>query len=228
MSPIGTLQENSLHASLKAWYAIEGDQIETQVDGFWIDLRRGDQLFEIQTGNFSALKRKLERLLPAYPVRVIYPLAREKWILRIAIDNGLERVLARRKSPRRGQPLDMFNELVRIASFLTRPNFSLEVLHIQQEDVWLDDGKGSWRRKGVSVVDRRLVGVLERDVFTTPHAYRRFPPPVLPPEFTTRELAARLGVARQRAARVAYTLRATGALAQIGKRGHSNLYRILD
>ena len=56
---IGTLNENPLHAALKAWYARPGDRIEVPVDGFIVDIVRDDLLVEIQTGNFSAVKEKL-------------------------------------------------------------------------------------------------------------------------------------------------------------------------
>ena len=61
---IGTLNEKSLHAALKEWYALPGDRFEVAVDGFVADIVRGEQLIEIQTRSFPAMKRKLRRLLP--------------------------------------------------------------------------------------------------------------------------------------------------------------------
>ena len=69
---------------LKAWYAQPGDQLESKVDGYVIDLVRGDLLVEVQTANFSAIKRKLVKLLENHPVRLVYPIPSEKWILRIS------------------------------------------------------------------------------------------------------------------------------------------------
>jgi len=76
MSRIGTLQETSLHAALKDWYARPGDRLEALLEGvpvtktvYHIDIIRQNQLIEIQTGNFSALKPKLKTLLPKYNVR---------------------------------------------------------------------------------------------------------------------------------------------------------------
>jgi hypothetical protein len=57
MSGIGLLNEKPLHASLKQWYARPGDRFEVPVDGFVIDVVRDDLLIEIQTRNFSSLKR---------------------------------------------------------------------------------------------------------------------------------------------------------------------------
>ena len=43
-SEIGTLNEKPLHAALKAWYAQPGDRLEVAVDGFVVDIVRGDLL----------------------------------------------------------------------------------------------------------------------------------------------------------------------------------------
>ena len=65
---IGTLNEGSLHAQLKAWYREPGDLVEHPVDGYVIDLVRGETLVEIQTGGLAPLKRKLDRLLDSHSV----------------------------------------------------------------------------------------------------------------------------------------------------------------
>ena len=45
---INTYNEKSLHADLKQWYAQPADQLEVPVDGYVIDLVRGDLLVESQ------------------------------------------------------------------------------------------------------------------------------------------------------------------------------------
>ncbi|HHX43666.1 MAG TPA: hypothetical protein GX714_06730, partial [Chloroflexi bacterium] len=85
---IGTHRETSLHAALKAWYAEEGDQIEAVVDGYVIDVVRGDLLIEIQTRGFAALTAKLTELLQSHSVRLVHPIARERWIVRLAADGA--------------------------------------------------------------------------------------------------------------------------------------------
>jgi len=54
---IGTLNEKSLHADLKKWYTQPGDQLEVPLDGYYIDIVRDDMLIEIQTRNFSSIKK---------------------------------------------------------------------------------------------------------------------------------------------------------------------------
>ena len=98
MSGIGLLNEKPLHASLKEWCAQPGDRFEVAVDGFVIDIVRDDQLLEIQTSNFASIKSKLTDLVRAHQIRLIYPIAQEKWIVRLAKDSGSG--VARRKSPK--------------------------------------------------------------------------------------------------------------------------------
>ena len=96
---IGTLNEKPLHAALKTWYARPGDRFEVSLDGFVVDIVRGDLLVEVQTRSFSAIKRKLYQLVPHHPVRLVYPIAREKWIVKLAADGE---TTSSRKSPKRG------------------------------------------------------------------------------------------------------------------------------
>jgi hypothetical protein len=58
------------------------------VDGYHVDVVRDGTLIEIQTGNFSAIKRKLGDLVPHHPLRLVYPIAVEKWILKYGGEGG--------------------------------------------------------------------------------------------------------------------------------------------
>ena len=85
---IGTYQEKSLHAALKDWYAAPGDREEQPVDGYVVDLVRGDELIEIQTRNFAAIRRKLSTVLQNYAVRLVHPIPAQKWIVRLGRDGS--------------------------------------------------------------------------------------------------------------------------------------------
>jgi len=224
MNGIGTLQENSLHAALKNWYAQPGDQLESMVDGYVIDLVRGAQLVEVQTAHFSSIKRKLVKLLENHPVRLVYPIPSEKWILSISGDG--DTVLGRRKSPKHGRVTDVFQELVRIPKLVQHPNFTLEVILIREEVVWREDGCGSWRRKGRSIADRRLLEVISRFMFTRPDDFRVFIPTDLPQIFTVRDLARHTKQPRYLAGKMAYCLREMGVIELVGKRSRALEYQV--
>lgn len=219
---IGTMQERSLHASLKDWYSRPGDRLEIDVDGFLIDIVRDDLLIEIQTRNFSAMKRKLASLTEHHRVRLVHPIAAEKWIVRLA-DNGLDR-LGRRKSPKHGHLLHVFEELVSIPELVMCPNFSLEVLLIREEEIRRKRPRGLWRRKGWGTHDRQLLDVVERVHLTSPDDFRAMLPESLPDPFTTADLAAATGRPRHLTQKMAYCLRRMGAINAVGKKGNARLY----
>ncbi|MCU0484648.1 MAG: hypothetical protein MUC85_00925 [Anaerolineales bacterium] len=221
------MKETSLHAGLKAWYAQSGGQVEQEVDGYLIDLRRESELVEIQTRHFSALRGKLEDLLERHVVRVVYPVAALRRILRIDSEGQL---VSARQSPRKGQVYEVFNELTSLHAALAHPNFRLEVVLVHEEQVWQDDGQGSWRRRYWSQTDRRLVAVLGQVAFERPEDYASLLPPGLPESFTARdvlqglELKGRAAVQQRLVGRMMKALRTLGVIEQIGKRGNAYLY----
>lgn len=192
------------------------------VDGFHIDLVRGKLLIEIQTTNFSSIKNKLNTLTEKHPVRLVFPIAQEKWIVRLASD-GVKH-LGRRKSPKKGHLFQLFEELVSIPNLMKNKNFSLEVLLIQEEEIRRDDGQGSRRGKGWSIADRCFLEVVSRHIFRKPHDFLNFIPKDLSDPFTTSDLAEDIEQPRWLAQKMAYCLRHMGAIKVIGKKGNSLLY----
>lgn len=220
---IGTLQETSLHAALKDWLARPGDGLEVPVAGYQIDIVRDDELVEIQTANFGALRPKLKKLLPDYRVQVVYPIAREKWICRVGANRKRR---SRRKSPKRGRVEHLFTELVRLPQLAHHPNFSLLVVLTQEEEIWQDDGQGSWRRKGWSIADRRLLKVVEQRLLARPADYLEFLPAGLPRPFNNRDLAEGLGARRRLAEQMTYCLRKMELIQPAGKHGRFTMFEV--
>jgi len=219
---IGTLGEKSLHSSLKDWYAQPGDRLEVEVDGFHIDIIRKNLLIEIQTGNFSSLKRKLNILIQNHPLRLVFPIAQAKWIVRLAADGVTQ--LGRRKSPKKGNLFHLFQELVSIPDLIKNPNFSLEILSIQEEEIRCDDGTGSWRRKGLRIADHRLIEVISRHIFKEPSDFLSLIPGDLPESYSTEDLAKSIKQPRWIAQKMTYCLRKMGLIEIVGKNGNSLLY----
>jgi hypothetical protein len=219
---IGLLNEKPLHAALKEWYARPSDRFEVPVDGFVIDIVRGDLLIEIQTSGFSTIKRKLVKLAARHPVRLVYPIAHERWLVKLPRKKG-ERT-KRRKSPKRGAFEELFTELVSFPELMTKRNFSLDVLMIQEEEVRRYGGKRRWRRRGWVTEERRLLEVLESRRFEQPEDIGRLMPTDLPEQFTSSDLAKAIGRPRWFAQKMAYCLRKMDIITDVGKRGRSILY----
>lgn len=217
---IGTLSEKSLHAALKQSIAQPGDQFEVKVDGFVIDIVRDGLLIEIQTKNFSAMKRKLAKLLHSHPILLVHPIPQDKWIVR---ETAVGTPISRRKSPKKGKTLDIFNELVRIPHLINHPNLTLAIWLTQQEERWCDDGQGSWRRKGWSKRDHLLLDVLSTYQFESSSELLSLLPDVQRP-FTNKQLAKAARIPTRLAQKITYTLSRCDALTQVGKKGNSHLF----
>ncbi len=232
MGSIGTWRESDLHAALKRHYARPSDQIEVAVDGYVIDLvrrneLRGDELIEIQTHHFAALKRKLAQLLETHRVRLIYPIAQAKWIARVKADGHT--LIGVRKSPRRGVLEDVFVELVSLPELMAHPNFTLEVVLIHEEEVRCPySGRKRYRARAWRVCQRRLLSVIESIEFAAPSDFRRFIPIDLPAPFTSRELAEAWQRPAYFAHKMTYCLRKMGVLTVVGKRQRAWLYVLAD
>ncbi len=228
-SSLSTHNESTLHAALKDWASLPGDLLEAPLDGYTIDVLRQtpagvDICIEIQTGNFTHLKRKLTTLLEnGRRVHLLHPIPAQKWIIRQTKDGD---PLGRRQSPKRGQYADVFKELVRIPEILPHPNFTLEILLTQQEEIWQDDGQGSWRRKHWSKVDHRLLKVLSAHRFDSPADYLTLLPADLPRPFTNRQLAIAIKCPPGLAGKITYTLEKAGWLEPAGKTGNAKLFTV--
>lgn len=216
-------RESSLHSDIKRWYFLEGDKVEDRVDDFIVDIVRGDLLIEIQIANFSAIKSKLLRLLINHKVRLVYPIPKEKWINHRSTATG--EIYGRRKSPKRGSLSDLFSELVRIPSLFSSDNFSIEVLMIEVEEIWCNDGRGSWRRKGASIEDRKLIRVFERRIFQHKTDFLKFVPEDLSDPFSNRDLAKSLGIPINQSRKMTYVLRKIGIITYVGKNRNQLLFR---
>jgi hypothetical protein len=221
---IGTLREKPLHASLKRWYARPGDGVEVRVDGYVIDLVREGLLIEVQTRGFASMKLKVTALLGlGHRLLIVHPIAIDRWIVKVDGDGV---VLSRRRSPRHGNPIDIFAELVSFPGLMAHPRLEVEVLLTIEEEYRRHVPDQSWRRKGWTVIERRLLKVVDTLHFGHIEDLAGLLPKDLPEMFTTADLAEKLGRPRRAAQQMAYCLRSVGAIIAVGKRDNGVLYRV--
>jgi hypothetical protein len=196
--------------------------VEADVEGFVADLVRDGHLIEIQTRGFSALRRKLDHLLDLHPVRLVYPVAVAKWIIKLDEDGH---PISRRRSPKKGIAADVCAELVSFPSLLSNPHLTIDVALVHEEEVRCPD-PAAWRRRGWRIDERRLLQVVEVIELTSPQSLLELLPPDLPDPFTTADLARGLGRSRHIAQQVAYCLRESEAVEVVGRDKHGIHYRV--
>ena len=220
---IGELNEGPLHAALKSAYAANGGDAEVCVDGFVADAVRGGIMYEIQTGSFSGLARKMTSLVELGPVVLVHPIASSTMVVRQPDDP--DKLAKRSRSPRKGRLIDIVHELVYLPALLNHENFAVEAVLTVQEELRRFDprkrrGRGGWR-----VCERRLVELGEGMRITHMRDLYRFLRDDLPEPFGTRELARALGEPQALAQKMAYCLRHAGVTEIVGKQGNALQYR---
>lgn len=224
MNNIGSLNESSLHAALKQRYSRGNFETEVKLEGSIVDVFREGTIVEIQTGSFSTIKSKLIRLCREYKVLLVYPLPEKKIIS--VYDAEENTLLHRRKSPKKCKVPDAVRELCRIIPVLSLNSFSLELLLIEEEEIRRSDGNGSWRRKGVSIVDRKLVEVRSSLLFSRPSDYLKLLPESVPEHFTNKDIAAMCPTSCRNAQGISYCLKALGLIHVREKKGNTQVFSL--
>jgi hypothetical protein len=94
----------------------------------------------------------------------------------------------------------------------------------EQDEIWRDDGQGSWRRKRWSIHDRHLLDVVGQYTFHKKEDWLKLLPANLPQPFTNKDLAAALPCRINLAQKITYTLRKIELIGMVGKKGNALLY----
>jgi hypothetical protein len=226
VSGIGVLREGPLHAAVKDLLARPGDVAEVKFGRFVIDLVRADgELVEVQTGGFSPLGPKLDALLDEHRMRIVHPVPARRRIVRV---DAQGEILSARRSPLKGSVWDVFDRLVSFPSLVAHPNLVVEVLLCAEDHIRAPEaGRSRSGRRRRDPGERRLTEVVGSEVLASPADCAALLPDALRSEpFTTRELAAALGVRMVLAQRIAYCLRGMDVLADAGKRGRAPLHAV--
>lgn len=218
--------ETSLHRQLKQFYAEGNARVEVPLGDYRIDVVTDNELVEIQHGSLSAIRDKIARLLQDHNVLVVKPLIVLKRLIKQDAKGG--RVVDRRLSPKRGSVLSLFDELVYFTRVFPHRNLTLETPLVEIEE-WRYPGHGKRRRrrdKDFQIEDQKLVAVNDIHRFRTAADLTGLLPRGLPRPFHTGHLADSMGIKRWIAQRIAYCLRNTGGIVEVGKQGNTRLYNL--
>jgi len=218
----GNCVETSLHRSLKQLYCTPDAELEAAVEGYRVDVLRGELIVEVQTCSLAALAGRLGRLLESHHVLVVKPITHRKLLVWHTRRGGPE--TSRRMSPKRGRIIDVFAELVHLVRIFPHPNLAIELLLIDEEEHRVRRAR---TRRGYVVCDRRLGSIRSSRRLAAAADLLALLPEPLPAEFTTRDIAQLLDVAPWFARAIAYTLRHSGAAHACGRtRSGHILYRL--
>lgn len=193
---INTLNESSLHKTLKDLYSLNspGSQKEVKVGSYIADIveENGD-IIEIQTGNLASLLKKcLFYIQEKHKVKIVYPLVTTRYIQTTFTQTGKT---SRRKSPKQLNLYSIFRELTALYPLMLNRNFTLEVLEVVVTEERINSGKPEqsqngrrrfrkeWIKQG-----KHLDQIGETHVFHGKKSWTSLLPKDLPEVFSAREL----------------------------------------
>ena len=221
---IGTRHETSLHRDLKFSYSGHEGQTEIEVAGFVADgISATGEIIEVQTGSFGPLKKKVRELAALGKVRIIYPIIITKY-LEVFDTKGNRQY--RRKSNKRGSPWDIFDALIYAPELPLIRDLTIELVLVDAAEQRVRDGKGSWRRRGISIQDRRITAMHERICLKKPADYLRFLPFMKNEYFTSAMLGKKADIEVDMARKALYVLSRLGVVEKVGKQGNSLVYQL--
>lgn len=224
---IGTQSERLMHSTVK--YYLEPDESchEVPIGSYVADIFRKDtgQIIEIQTKGFDRLRDKLEAFAADYPVTVVHPIIREKYLCWVSPETG--EVVSRRRSPRRGRPTDILPEIYRLPNLQNHPNLSFVALMVDAEEYRLLDGWNRDKKRGSHRMERYPLAIAGQIRLEKPEDYAALlpQPPALPEVFTRKDLSAAIRLSAKSTAFAVRVWERAGSLYMSGKQGRQYLYK---
>ncbi|MBO5564082.1 MAG: hypothetical protein J5935_00510 [Lachnospiraceae bacterium] len=223
---IGMQMEKTMHAVLKNFCDPDLDHQEIPLLNYIADIFTGEEVIEIQTAQFHRLRNKLSAFLPVYPVRVVYPIPQNKWI--IWVDPVTGKAGERRTSPLHGSFYTAFSELYKIRPFLKEKNLTIELLLLDVEEYRLQDGYARKGKRGSHRYDRIPLRLNDRMVLRGKEDYMQFLPPELEEPFTSADLAKTLHYRKEGFSTVLQILHDMQVVKRVGKKRNAYLYEVND
>ncbi len=219
---IGTLSEKTLHAILKNFYEPDEDKQEIPIDRFVADIFTGQEIIEIQTGQFNRMREKLKCFLKEYPVTIVYPITAQKWLHWIDEETG--EVSEGRKSPKKGNEYSAFAELYRIKNFLTEPHLNIKIVLLDMDEYKILNGWGKQKKNNASKYDRIPNRFVKEILLERKEDYLQFVPYDLEEPFTSKEFAKAAKCSSQLAGVTLNLLNYLEVVQRVGKQGNAYLY----
>jgi hypothetical protein len=136
------------------------------------------------------------------------------------------KLLRMRKSPRQGKLWDLFKVLLYAPELPGLAGLSIELAPVDILEQRVQDGRGSWRRRGARILDKSLTACYPPVLLAAPMDYYRFLPFKGREAFTRRDLAERAQIDADLAGKTLYVLLKMGLVRRTEKQGRSWVYRL--
>lgn len=226
---IGTLGEKRMHTIIKELFCADAHYHEVALEGtrYVADVRMGNEIFEIQTGAFAPMKKKLDYYLSKTDctVTVVHPVAVKRQT--VWIDPTTREIAKQTRPTVAERDRDLLAALFPLRDLLPHPRLSFHLLYIEAVDFRiLSPRKTSGR--GARKYERIPLALLGEETFRAPRDFARFLPEALPAHFTVKDLSLATGIRGVDAYSAARVLLALGLIAAAEPIGRAMAFRRTD
>lgn len=221
---IGTLGEKTLHRVLKRFFCDAECVHEVKLGGFVADAVLGGTIYEIQTGGFFPLKKKLlyYKENTDYRVRVVCPVVKKKSLVWVDPESG-EMSAPRRTNVGLGK-WHVLAEMVYLLSIFDFSRMSLVLAELVVEDYKLLNGYGKDKKIRASRYERLPRELLELCEITSREDVAAHFLPELPTPFSSADFSKKTGLRRRSLGAALKVLLAMDIIRIAGKEKNKILY----
>lgn len=191
---INTLNESSLHSTLKNFYASECEgEMEVKIDGKIYDIvDKNGNVIEIQTQNIAKLYEKAKIITDSEKhFRIVYPIIRKKNIL--LFSDG--KLVKKTHGSRAKSIYSLFRELSLFKNLLVNKFFTIEAIYTEIDEIRIKTkfpvqsiNKRRRLKKYFLKSDKALNKILSKKILHTKNDYISLIPKALPSTFSVKEL----------------------------------------
>lgn len=222
---IGLLGEHTLHRVLKFYISTDESNHEIKINRMFADVKIENNIYEIQTKSFNAMRKKLDVFLKDYNVTIVYPIALNK---KIYLTNDLGELVSNKKSPKHGNALDIMVELYKIKPYLLNENLHFKIILLDIDELRIVKEKTWKSRKGYereNQIPRKINKIYD---INCPQDFKYILDEYnLPEEFTSKVFSKITKLTIKKATIALNVLSHLQVVVRIGKEKNSFLYKIV-
>lgn len=225
---IGTLGEKRMHAIIKRYICEDHACHEVGVldTGFVSDVRIGNDIYEVQTGAFYPMKKKIAHYIENTDctVTVVHPISVTRWVTWVDAKTG--ELTPRKKSPKRERAVHLLPELYCLLPYLGNERLRFRLLMIEEEDFRTLSSRKDNRKRGARLYERMPLSLLGEIEFSSPDDFAVFLPIDLPSPFTVKDFAQRTGLRGRDAYSAVHVLEKLGCITKTEPKGRAMAFKI--
>ncbi len=225
---IGTLGEKRMHAIIKRYLCEDHACHEVGVldTGYVSDVRIGNDVYEVQTGAFYPMKKKIAHYIENTncTVTVVHPIAVERFVTWVDAKTG--EVTPRKRSSKRERAIHLLPELYSLLSYLGNERLHFRLLMIQEEDFRTLTGRKDNRKRGARLYERMPLSLVGEIEFSAPSDFAVFLPDDLPSPFTVKDFSQKTGLRGRDAYSAVHVLEKLGLITKTEPIGRAMAFAI--